>query len=256
MASRLSRGVHIAAWVNPGRATRGTLDGVWLRGAASRIAQAQYLACILHIVAMLTQSSEIDELAELVDCLADAVQLVVCACVQVREHPMPFGPWKASGSIDVVEPCPLGRPLMRLAWGEITQAQHKRELDVRDGLTAPSEGSAGTGAGGAVTVHPPPPQHMQMQPQQGGFYPPPQPGYPQQVSHTACARRGGAEGHVLHLGLEHHLAPPSGRCSGQRRVAGCVPRYGIGVLWDATSCLPACLPPGSSTRSPLSASSP
>jgi hypothetical protein len=33
---------------------------------------------------MLTQSKEIDDLAELVDCLADAVQLVVCACVQVR----------------------------------------------------------------------------------------------------------------------------------------------------------------------------
>lgn len=51
-------------------------------GAGTR--QAQYISCILHIVAMLTQSSEIDDLAELVDCLADAVQLVVCACVQVR----------------------------------------------------------------------------------------------------------------------------------------------------------------------------
>ena len=42
------------------------------------------------------------------------------------------------------------------------QSQHKRELDVRDGLTAPSEGSAGAGVG-AVAVMPPPVQHMQMQ---------------------------------------------------------------------------------------------
>jgi hypothetical protein len=47
-------------------------------------------------------------------------------------------------------------------WVRRFQAQHKRELDVRDGLTAPSEGSAGAGVG-TVAVTPPPMQHMHMQ---------------------------------------------------------------------------------------------
>eukprot|EP00899_Mesostigma_viride_P025322 jgi/Mesvir1/5975/Mv00729-RA.1 len=76
----------------------------------------QYLACVCHIVACLTNVSEIDDLAQLVDCIADALYISVCACMQT---------------------------------------QHKVELDYRDGKLAPQAGVQVAAPTGQQMVRPP-----------------------------------------------------------------------------------------------------
>eukprot|EP00879_Flechtneria_rotunda_P013268 GHRR01013855.1.p1 GENE.GHRR01013855.1~~GHRR01013855.1.p1 ORF type:complete len:212 (+),score=45.40 GHRR01013855.1:436-1071(+) len=107
----------------------------------------QYFACICSIVACLTGSDEVNDLAQLLDCVADFLWCTVCACMQT---------------------------------------QHKEELGIRDkggpgaaGRAAPTHAPAvqmiQTGQG-----YPPQPGY----PVQGGYPPqagsyPPQAGYPQ-----------------------------------------------------------------------------
>ena len=43
----------------------------------------EYIACICHIVACITGSEEIRQLANLIQCIADIVWCTVCGCMQV-----------------------------------------------------------------------------------------------------------------------------------------------------------------------------
>ncbi len=47
-------------------------------------ARAQYLACCCSIAACLTGSDEINDLAQLLDCVADVLWCSVCACMQTQ----------------------------------------------------------------------------------------------------------------------------------------------------------------------------
>ncbi|KIZ01789.1 hypothetical protein MNEG_6172 [Monoraphidium neglectum] len=45
---------------------------------------AQYLACICSLAACLTGSDEINDIAQVLDCIADVLWCSVCACIQVQ----------------------------------------------------------------------------------------------------------------------------------------------------------------------------
>eukprot|EP00775_Hariotina_reticulata_P001270 gene1270-1610_t len=106
----------------------------------------QYLACCCSIAACLSGSDEINDLAQLLDCVADVLWCSVCACLQT---------------------------------------QHKEELDVRDkGGLGPVPGVMGPGQAPAVQmIHTggvPGAQGYQqgyMMQQQPGMYPPQPQGY-------------------------------------------------------------------------------
>eukprot|EP00238_Polyblepharides_amylifera_P006760 CAMPEP_0196594888 /NCGR_PEP_ID=MMETSP1081-20130531/79588_1 /TAXON_ID=36882 /ORGANISM="Pyramimonas amylifera, Strain CCMP720" /LENGTH=177 /DNA_ID=CAMNT_0041919281 /DNA_START=257 /DNA_END=790 /DNA_ORIENTATION=- len=102
----------------------------------------QYVAYVFRIAACITQIDIIEQLADIMDCIADLAYCSVCACMQT---------------------------------------QHKVELDVRDGKKPPKEGCAGPGGGGVMTSPPmqqqmgygaPPPQNYGVPPQ--GYGGPPQ----------------------------------------------------------------------------------
>jgi len=83
----------------------------------------QYLACVVRLVACITQIQEIEDLADILDCVADVTYCTVCACMQ-------------------------------------TQVKH--EFNVRDGLVPPKDGCAGAGSNGTLTMNQAP-QHQVMQ---------------------------------------------------------------------------------------------
>lgn len=102
---------------------------------------AQYFACICSIAACLTGSQEINDLAQLLDCVADVLWCTVCSCMQ-------------------------------------TQA--KAELDLRDGRGAGGAAPAAPHhAPGIQMIQTGYPQQPQGYPQQPAGYPPQPPqGYP------------------------------------------------------------------------------
>lgn len=101
----------------------------------------QYFACICSIAACLTGSDEINDLAQLLDCVADILWCTVCACMQT---------------------------------------QHKEELDIRDNRGGQAGGGGYGGPGQAPAVQMIQTGH-QYPPQPAGYAQPgyPQPGYPQ-----------------------------------------------------------------------------
>ncbi|KAK3283687.1 hypothetical protein CYMTET_8624 [Cymbomonas tetramitiformis] len=114
------------------------------------------LACIFRCAAAISGSKEIEQIADILDCLADIVYMSVCACMQT---------------------------------------QHKVELDVRDGKKPAKEGCAGAGGqqqlhappqqhmqGGAQMAPPPgayPPAGAYGQPPPGAYGQPPPGAYGQ-----------------------------------------------------------------------------
>mmetsp|Transcript_19428 Transcript_19428/g.54306 ORF Transcript_19428/g.54306 Transcript_19428/m.54306 type:complete len:271 (-) Transcript_19428:1711-2523(-) len=104
----------------------------------------QYLACLCHIAACITGSGELQEIARLVDCLADLMWCTVCGCMQT---------------------------------------QHKIELDERDknpGMSPVTAPPIQAIAAGGYAYPPPPPPGAYPYPPPGAYpYPPPPPGsYP------------------------------------------------------------------------------
>ena len=49
----------------------------------------QYLACVVRLIACITQSAEIEQLADILDCIADLAYCTVCACMQVNRETLP-----------------------------------------------------------------------------------------------------------------------------------------------------------------------
>lgn len=103
---------------------------------------ASYFACLCSIAACLTGSDEINQLAQVLDCVADILWCSVCACMQT---------------------------------------QHKQELDSRDQRGGAGGGMAPHNAPAVQMIQTggyPPQQHAGYPPQQGYGQPPP--GYPPQ----------------------------------------------------------------------------
>eukprot|EP00878_Enallax_costatus_P026600 GHUV01028551.1.p1 GENE.GHUV01028551.1~~GHUV01028551.1.p1 ORF type:complete len:140 (+),score=46.47 GHUV01028551.1:862-1281(+) len=111
----------------------------------------QYFACICSIAACITGSEEINDLAQLLDCVADILWCSVCACMQTQHKE----------ELDVRE---RGGPGASAAVGHPGQAPAVQMIQTGGYPQQPAAGYPGAGG------YPYPPQG----------YPPQPPGYPQQ----------------------------------------------------------------------------